>query len=197
MNIQLKRGLLASFGTVELIGGEPAFILDTGKLYIGDGTTNVLVNPDAPVTSVASKTGAVSLVKGDVGLANVTNESKATMFTSPSFTGTPVGTTAILSDSTTKIATTAFVKGQSYLTSAPVTSVAGKTGAVSLGKGDVGLANVINESKTTMFTSPSFTGTPVATTQITSDSSTKIATTAFVKGQSYLTSSSDIDGGVF
>lgn len=44
------------------------------------------------VISVAGKTGAVSLAKSDVGLENVTNESKATMFTNPTFTGTATGT---------------------------------------------------------------------------------------------------------
>ena len=31
--------------------------------------------------------------KGDVGLGNVTNDSKSTLFTSPTFTGTPLSTT--------------------------------------------------------------------------------------------------------
>ena len=46
---------------------------------------------------------------------------------------------------------------------------------------DVGLGNVTNESKTTMFTSPTFTGTTAAPTPSTSDDSTKIATTAYVQ----------------
>lgn len=62
-----------------------------------------------------------------------------------------------------------------------VLSVAGKTGAVSLNKSDVGLGNVTNESKTTMFTNPVFTGTATAPTQSISDNSTRLATTAFVK----------------
>jgi hypothetical protein len=40
------------------------------------------------VTSVAGRTGVVTLTATDVGLANVTNESKATMFSGPTFTGT-------------------------------------------------------------------------------------------------------------
>lgn len=47
--------------------------------------------------------------KADVGLGNVTNESKATMFTSPTFTGTPVAPTAASGTNTTQLATTAFV----------------------------------------------------------------------------------------
>jgi|GEM_PF-2772819 len=48
-------------------------------------------------------------------------------------------------------------------------------------KADVGLGNVTNESKTTMFTSPTFTGTPTAPTPTSGDNSTKIATTAYVQ----------------
>jgi hypothetical protein len=43
------------------------------------------------VTSVAGKTGSVTLVKADVGLGNVDNESKATMFTNSTLTGNTTG----------------------------------------------------------------------------------------------------------
>lgn len=79
----------------------------------------------------------------------------------------------------------------------PVQSVAGKTGAVTLTSADVGLANVTNESKATMFTNAPLTGNSTAVTQTTTDNSTKIATTAFVKAQGYITAASDIDGGTF
>lgn len=61
------------------------------------------------VKSVAGKTGTVTLAKADVGLGNVTNESKETMFTSPALTGTPTAPTAASGTNTTQIATTAFV----------------------------------------------------------------------------------------
>ncbi|MGD9697599.1 tail fiber domain-containing protein [Acinetobacter sp.] len=48
-----------------------------------------LLTPTDAVLSVAGRTGVVTLTSSDVGLGNVTNESKATMFTSPAFTGTP------------------------------------------------------------------------------------------------------------
>lgn len=53
--------------------------------------------------------GDITLTKGDVGLGNVTNESKATMFTSAALTGTPTAPTATTATYTTQIATTAFV----------------------------------------------------------------------------------------
>mgnify|MGYP003313178126 FL=1 len=45
-------------------------------------------------------------------VSNVTNESKATMFTSAALTGTPTAPTASTGTNTTQIATTAFVKAE-------------------------------------------------------------------------------------
>lgn len=104
--IKLKRGNKVNLGTATLQAGEPAFVLDDKEFYIGDGTGKVLINP---IKSVAGKTGTVVLSKTDVGLNNVDNESKVSMFTSPNFTGTPKSTTATIGDNTTNIATTAFV----------------------------------------------------------------------------------------
>lgn len=171
----------------------------------------------APVTSVAGRTGVVTLAKGDVGLGNVENTSDASKpvstaqqaaldakapLASPALTGTPTAPTAVASTNTTQIATTAFVKSQGYLTTAPVASVAGKTGAVTLVKADVGLANVDNTSDANKpvstaqqaaldakapLASPALTGAPTAPTALASTNTTQIATTAFVKSQGYLT----------
>ena len=73
------------------------------------GAISVADIPEVPVTSVAGKTGAVTLTKSDVGLDNVTNESKATMFASPVFTGIPTAPTAENTVDNTQVATTAFV----------------------------------------------------------------------------------------
>jgi hypothetical protein len=71
-----------------------------GTTYTANGITYVYdsgmgvwepqgaVSTASPVSSVAGRTGAVTLTATDVGLANVTNESKATMFTNPTLTGT-------------------------------------------------------------------------------------------------------------
>ncbi|MDB5163236.1 MAG: hypothetical protein JWO54_147 [Candidatus Saccharibacteria bacterium] len=81
---------------------------DGTKVLYGDGTWAVPAATAAPVQSVAGKTGTVTLVKGDVGLANVDNTadsakpvSTATQsaldlkapLASPAFTGTPTGIT--------------------------------------------------------------------------------------------------------
>jgi hypothetical protein len=50
-----------------------------------------------------------TVTKADVGLSNVTNESKATMFTNAALTGTPTAPTAAKGTNTTQIASTAYV----------------------------------------------------------------------------------------
>ena len=132
----------------------------------------------ASASSLTSHTGSTSnphsVSAAQVGLGNVTNESKATMFASPTFTGNPIATTQTAGNNTTRLATTAFV----------TTAVGNVTAS------NVGLGNVTNESKSTMFTSPVFTGSPTAPTQSSGDNSTKVATTAFV--QSALTAEDTI-----
>lgn len=88
------------------------------------------------VSSFNGRTGVVTAAIGDYNVSQVTG---AAPLASPTFTGTPAAPTPATADNTTKIATTAFVKAQGYVTSAtaPVTSVAGKTGAVTLSVADV------------------------------------------------------------
>ena len=108
-------------------------------------------------------------------IANAANKAD---LASPVFTGDPRAPTPATADNDTSIATTAFVKAQGYLTSAPVTSVAGKTGAVTLDVADV--------SGAAPLASPTFTGTPslptgtTAVTQSAGNNTTAVATTAFV-----------------
>ena len=70
---------------------------------------------------------------------------------SPTFTGVPLAPTPSTSDSSTRLATTAYVK-----------------------------ANVPSLSGYAPINSPTFTGTPLAPTPAVNDNSTKIATTAYV-----------------
>lgn len=115
IKIQFKRGLNANFGSLSLSSGEPCFVTDTKKLYIGDGVGKFLINPDPFITSVNSKTGDVTISANDIGLGNVTNESKSNMFNNPTFTGSATAPTQIATDNSTKIATTEFVKSQGYM----------------------------------------------------------------------------------
>ena len=84
-----------------------------------DSTTSKYINQSAAEAGVATTTNLTShtnstsnphsVTATQVSLGNVTNESKATMFTSPTLTGTPLSTTAAAGTNTTQIATTAFV----------------------------------------------------------------------------------------
>jgi len=293
--IKLKRGLSTNLSSLTLAEGEPAFAKDTGKLYIGDGTDNILINPDLANAETADKlktartisltgdaTGsasfdgsanaAITVILANSGVSagtytkltvdakgRVTSATQITAADIPNLTlakitdagtaasrnvGSASGNVPVL-DATGKLDTGVLPalsisdtfevanqsamlaltaqrgdiairtdQSKSYILSAepastlanwkellsptsPVQSVAGKTGAVTLTAADVGLSNVTNESKATMFNNATLTGNSTAVTQSTSDNSTKIATTAFVKAQGYLTASSDIDGGTF
>jgi hypothetical protein len=81
----------------------------------GDGTTTLQALPwdsaiAADVYAWAKAATKPTYTKSEVGLGNVTNESKATMFTSAALTGTPTAPTAAAGTNSTQIATTAFVK---------------------------------------------------------------------------------------
>ena len=117
----------------------------------------------APVDSVAGRTGSVVLAKGDVGLANVTNDAQVKKLASSTSGNVPTwnGTTgdALANGYTVQ---TALSSSTSALVRADAIQTALDTKA--------GLA------------SPTFTGTPVAPTATPGTSTTQIATTAFVQG---------------
>jgi len=137
-NIQLKRGLSTNFAPITLVSGEPCFTTDTHELYIGDGTGKFKINGSGPqgIQGIQGIQGVNGLsayqiwlnqgntgteleyiaslkgVKGDTGATGASGVSLA----SPAFTGTPTAPTPTTADNTTKLATTAFVKAQGYLT---------------------------------------------------------------------------------
>lgn len=147
----------------------------------------------------------------------------AASLASPTFTGTVSAPTPSTSDNSTKVATTAYVKAQGYVTSGSVHNIpsGGTTGQV-LAKSsttDYDVEWIAPTSGTTNYNdlnnkpqinsvslsgnkslsdlgiaplaSPSFTGSPTSITPSSSDNSTKIATTAYVKTNldSYVTKS--------
>lgn len=79
-----------------LVVGVMYFNSTTGTLRIWSGTEWSLgaFSVAGAVVSVNGRDGAVELTKADVGLGNVTNESKTMMFHDPVFTGTVTGVTA-------------------------------------------------------------------------------------------------------
>lgn len=104
-----------------LINSAPGALdtLDELAAALGDdasfaATVTTALGLKAPLDS-PTFTGTVSgITKTMVGLGNVLNETKATAFTSPAFTGTPTAPTASGGTNTTQIATTAYVQTAGY-----------------------------------------------------------------------------------
>lgn len=194
--------------------------------------------------SYADPSWITSLSPLKVGLNNVTNESKTTMFFSPVFTGTPTAPTATAGTNTNQIATTAFVKTavDNLVNTAPAaldtlnelatalgndpnfattitTSIASRapsanpsfsgttafsgsvvfTGATIIGisASTIGLGNVTNESKTTMFTSPTFTGTVTASSISSNSISSRLQTTVCRTGDTGISGTYTMDCSQF
>ena len=81
----------------------------TGATVISDLDFNITTDTNGHVTDANGTVSTRTLSASDLSLGNVTNESKSTMFASPTFTGVPISTTPADNDNSTKIATTAFV----------------------------------------------------------------------------------------
>jgi hypothetical protein len=156
----------------------------------------------AGVTSFNTRAGAVTLSSPDVttalaftpydaanpsGYQTAANVTTALVpyapLASPAFTGTPslptgsIGVTQTAGDTSTKLATTAFVGAAVAGGTAGVTSWNTRTGAVVLTSLDVTTALTFAPAP---LASPVFTGNPTAPTPTAGDNDTSIATTAFV-----------------
>jgi hypothetical protein len=118
---------------------------------------------------------------------------------SPSLTGTPTAPTPATGDSSTKIATTAWVNAQGFGTGSG--NVMGATSSTS---GDIATfsgtnGKTIQDSGTALsalapLASPVLTGTPTAPTATTGDNSTKLATTAYVRNEAQFAWSCPVAG---
>ena len=89
--------------------GSAAYTASSAYATAAQGTKADNAVPNTRTVNGHALNANVTVTKTDVGLGNVTNESKATMFTSPAFTGAPTAPTAAANTNTTQIATTAFV----------------------------------------------------------------------------------------
>jgi hypothetical protein len=107
--------------------------------------------------------------------AFVLTESGFAPLASPAFTGIPTAPTPTPGTNTTQIATTAYVQAAITGISLGVTTFNGRSGAVTL------VANDITAAGGAILASPAFTGTPTAPNPPPGDSSTRIATTAYVQ----------------
>ncbi len=206
--ILFKRGLSSAFSTVELAVGEPAFLTDTGKLYVGNGslgTANVLINPDygtAADKDTGTSAGNVVVVGpggkidpsivpdcggggGSIEVFVVANEAARLALDAS------VGAIVVQED----VELTYVLKAEpasepdnwvEIVAAGKVTSVNTKTGDVVITIADIeGLQDILNEKAN--LSGATFTGAVNLTfggTSITvneDDNSTNIATTAFVK----------------
>ena len=120
-------------------------------------TTAFVVGQAGSATPLVNGTAAVgtSLRYARQDHVHGTDTTRAPL-ASPTFTGTPLSTTAAVDTNTTQIATTAYVVGQGYLKSATASSTYAP------------------------LASPALTGTPTAPTATLGTNTTQIATTAFV-----------------
>ena len=129
---------------------------------------NAVSGSTAGVSSFNGRTGAVTLSGADVSAAG------GALIASPTFTGNPQAPTAAPGNSSTSLATTAFVQTAVAASTAGVSSFNGRTGAVTLGGGDISAAGGA------LIASPAFTGTPAGPTAAPNTNTTQLATTAFV-----------------
>ena len=100
----------------------------------------------------------------------------------PNFSGAATGQTAATADNSTKLATTAYVQAQAAIAAATYAPIASPT--------FTGTATIPTAAVTTFSGTPNFSGAATGQTAATSDNSTKLATTAYVQNQGYVTSSS-------
>ena len=170
--------------SLSLSGSTGAASFISGASFGGNVTISGNLNVSGTATGIS---------KSMVGLGNVTNESKATMFTSATLTGTPTAPTASAATNNTQIATTAYTTTaiNNLINGAPgalntlneiaealndspaqidnILSAVGQRLVIGNNLSDLNnagtartnlaLGNVTNESKSTMFSNPTFTGT--------------------------------------
>jgi hypothetical protein len=143
----------------------PAFTGTPTAPTANDGTNTT------QLATTAFTTGAVTTLQASTTATTDSLQALKAPIDSPLFTGVPAMVTSPNDgDVSTKIATTAFVRS-----SAPVLSVASKTGAVTLSVTDItGAAPTA---------APTFTGDVKAPTPVYGDNSVFVATTAFVQGE--------------
>lgn len=87
-------------GNTKLSNVVPSAVGQTGKVLGSNGTDPIWQTLSGGGDMVGANNGSdftnMATVRGNIGLGNVTNESKSTMFTSPAFTGTVTGVTATM-----------------------------------------------------------------------------------------------------
>ena len=176
-----------SFTTKTQVGLGSVSDITTAAMRQGTSSTDVGLGSVSNITSAQMRQGTSAT---DVGLGNVTNEAKATMFATPTFTGTVAGVSAthVGLGSVSNITSAQMRQGTSSAdvglgSVSNITTAAMRQGTSAT---DVGLGNVTNEAKATMFATPTFTGTVVgvSATHVGLGSVSNITTAAMRQGTS-------------
>lgn len=118
--------------------------------------------------NLANKTSRIASLEADIVLKSTIN--------SPAFTGTPTVPTPAANNNSTRIATTAYVDASDSLINSYINSQISSALALTANNLALGLAPKANS------VAPAFSGTATSETPTPTDNSTKIATTAFVRG---------------
>jgi hypothetical protein len=185
--IRIKRSTATSTPTT-LQNAELAYSELSDKLFVGVGTGGA----GGSATTIVA-------IGGKGAFADLT--SAQTLAGVKTFSSSPVVPTVASNDNSTNVASTAFVKAQSYLVSADLSSyltssIAASTyaplasptftGTVTIPTGASISGYLTTSTAGTTYAplaSPTLTGTPLSTTAAVSTNTTQIATTAFVLGQ--------------
>jgi hypothetical protein len=127
-------------------------------------------------TWTAVQTFGTNISIGGVTVTGATGTGNNAFSISPTFTGTPLSTTASVGTNTTQIATTAYVLADASTT----TPLIDGTGAVGTST-TFARADHVHPTDTSRaaLASPTFTGTPAAPTAAVTTNTTQLATTAF------------------
>jgi|GEM_PF-2891469 len=170
----LSTKLDLSGGTLDANATVTASTATTSSLFAGDTFgVELSVNPSENASlqynglQVQNFAGTMAVTASGLTFPNSSTQTTAFPgFNNAALTGNPTAPTPATSDDDTSIATTAFVKAQGFLTSAPVSSVAGKTGAVTLAVEDVsGAAPLASPALTGNVTIESNSTSPALTIQ--------------------------------
>ena len=137
-----------------------------GAVLNSPAFTGTPTAPTPPPADVSTRLATTAFVMTESGFAPLA---------SPTFTGVPAAPTPTPGTNTTQIATTAYVQAAITGISLGVSTFNGRSGAVTL------VANDITAAGGAILASPAFTGTPTAPNPPPGDSSTRIATTAYVQ----------------
>ena len=157
------------------------FVKNQGYSTLASPTfTGVVTTPTLNITKNLFTVGDVSLN----GRLFVSNDL--------SLNGNVIINTPVLTDNSNKAATTAYVQGQGYATTKGATF----TGDISLNTNLLVGGDVSFNKGLTIYGNTNLLGNTNAVTQLSSDNSTLVATTAYVQSQGYSTINSPVFTGV-